>query len=509
MMEIVNDLIFGFQIALTPQNLTFALLGAFIGTVIGALPGIGPSAAIAILLPVTFGMPPVSAIIMLAGIYYGAQYGGTITSVLINTPGESSSVMTALDGYQMALKGRAGAALGMAAIASFVAGTIGVVALMLAAPPLAEAAVSFGPPENFAFMVLGLTTVGGLSGSSQLKALLMAVVGLLLGTIGIDPIIGNPRFTFGNPHLSDGLGFLAVAVGLFGIGELLSNLASPIRSEPIKARISGLLPTRQDWLDSKMAIVRGTLIGFWCGILPGAGATAASFMAYAAEKKSSKHPEKFGTGVIEGVAAPESANNAAAAGNLVPLMALGLPSSGATAVMLGALTLYNLQPGPLMMTLRPEVFWGLVASMYIGNVMLLVLNLPLAPVFASMLRVPYAVLLPIIMGIALAGVYSFENDPFDVGVCIVFGAIGFLMRRYDYPPAPLVLALVLGPLLERALRQSLQMSQGGLDIFATRPMTALLLLVSFVAVVWPLIGWYRARKLGRAGVIGQVDLSDD
>lgn len=495
-MEIVNDLLFGFSVALTPQNIFFAFLGALIGTVVGALPGIGPSAAIAILLPVTFGMSPVSAIIMLAGIYYGAQYGGTITSVLINTPGESSSVMTALDGYQMALKGRAGAALGMAAIGSFIAGTIGVVALMLAAPPLAEVAVSFGPPENFAFMLLGLTTIGGLSGSSQLKGLLMAVAGLLVGTIGIDPMLGNARFTFGNTHLADGVSFLPVAVGLFGIAELLANLDLPIRSEPIKAKISGLLPTRQDWVDSRGAIARGTAIGFWCGILPGAGATAASFMAYAAEKRCSKHPEKFGTGVVEGVAAPESANNAAAAGNLVPLMALGLPSSGATAVMLGALTLYGLQPGPLLMTLRPEVFWGLVASMYIGNVMLLVLNLPLAPLFASMLRVPYSLMMPIIMGIALAGVYSFDNDAFDVGVALVFGAIGYLMKRFDYPAAPLVLALVLGPLLERALRQSLQMSLGSLEIFVNRPTTAILLLVSIIAVAWPLIDWSRSRKAG-------------
>ena len=496
-MEIVNDLLFGFSIALTPQNIAFAFLGALIGTIIGALPGIGPSAAIAILLPITFGMSPVSAVIMLAGIYYGAQYGGTITSVLINTPGESSSVMTALDGYQMALKGRAGAALGMAAIASFIAGTLGVVALMLATPPLAEVAVSFGPPETFAFMLLGLTTVGGLAGSSHLKGLLMAGIGLLLGTIGIDPLLGSPRFTYGNVHLSGGLKFLPVAVGLFGIAELLANIDLPIRAEPIRAKISGLLPTRQDWIDSRIAIVRGTVIGFWCGILPGAGATAASFMAYAAEKKASKHPEKFGTGVVEGVAAPESANNAAAAGNLVPLMALGLPSSGATAVMLGALTLYGLQPGPLMMTLRPEVFWGLVASMYIGNVMLLVLNLPLAPLFASMLRIPYGMMLPIIMGIALAGVYSFDNDTFDVGIALVFGGIGYLMKRFNYPAAPLVLALVLGPLMERTLRQSLQMSLGSLDIFVTRPTTAVLLLVCLVAIVWPFIEWGRARNRTR------------
>jgi putative tricarboxylic transport membrane protein len=493
----LNDLLLGFSIALSPINLLFAFVGVFLGTVIGALPGIGPSAGIAVLLPVTFGMSPVTAIIMLAGIYYGAMYGGTITSVLINTPGESASVMTTLDGFQMALKGRAGAALGMAAIGSFIAGTISVVLLMVAAPPLADLAVTFGPPEYFALMVLGLTTLASLTSGSMLKGMLMAVAGLMLGTVGIDLMIGAPRFTFENVNLLDGIDFLPVAVGLFAIGELLFNLYRPIRIEPIKAKLSGLLPTRQDWRDSYGSIARGTGIGFFVGMLPGAGATIASFLAYATEKRVSKRPEMFGTGVIEGVAAPESANNAASTGALVPLMALGIPGSGTTAVMLGALTLYGMQPGPLMLSTHPEIFWGLVASMYIGNVMLLILNLPLAPLFASILRVPYGILIPIITGIALLGVYSVENSLFNVGVTIVFGGIGFVMRLYGYPPAPLVLAIVLGPMLEKALRQSLQMSLGSPEIFVTRPVSAVILVFALLAVLYPLIADIRSRR-GRA-----------
>jgi putative tricarboxylic transport membrane protein len=386
----------------------------------------------------------------------------------------------------------------MAAIGSFIAGTASVILLMVAAPPLADLAVTFGPPEYFALMVLGLTTLASLTSGSMLKGMVMAVAGLMLGTIGIDPMIGEPRYTFENVNLLDGLDFLPVAVGLFAIGELLFNLYAPVRLEPIKAKLSGLLPTRQDWRDSWGAIGRGTVIGFFVGMLPGAGATIASFLAYATEKRVSKRPEMFGTGVIEGVAAPESANNAASTGALVPLMALGIPGSGTTAVMLGALTLYGLQPGPLMLSTHPEVFWGLVASMYIGNVMLLILNLPLAPVFASVLRVPYSILIPIIMGIALFGVYSVENSVFNVGVTIVFGVLGFVMRLYGYPPAPLVLALVLGPMLEKALRQSLQMSLGDPSIFVTRPMSGFILAFAVLALVWPLLSEMRARRRSRA-----------
>jgi putative tricarboxylic transport membrane protein len=332
----------------------------------------------------------------------------------------------------------------------------------------------------------------------MLKGLLMAVVGLMLGTIGIDLMLGEPRYTFENVNLMDGLDFLPVAVGLFAIGELLFNLYQPVRAEPIKAKLSGLLPTRQDWRDSYGGIARGTAIGFFVGILPGAGATIASFLAYATEKRVSKRPEKFGTGVIEGVAAPESANNAASTGALIPLMALGIPGSGTTAVMLGALTLYGMQPGPLLMSTHPDVFWGLVASMYIGNVMLLILNLPLAPAFASILRVPYEILIPIIIGVALFGVYSVENSLFNVGVAVVFGGLGFIMRMYGYPAAPLVLALVLGPMLERAMRQSLQMSLGSPDIFVTRPVSAAILAIAALAMLFPLFTWVRARRNNRA-----------
>ena len=484
-MEILGQLGLGFSVALTPQNLAFAFAGALVGTMVGILPGIGPAAGIALLLPVTFGLPPVSSLIMLAGIYYGAMYGGTLTSVLINTPGESASVATTFDGYQMALQGRAGAALGIAAIGSFIAGTLGVVALMLAAPTLADVAVLFGPPEYFALATLGLLTIAGLGGSSATKALLAAVAGLALATIGADPMTGSKRFTFNILELSDGLEFLPVAVGLFGIAEVFANLATPVRLAPIRASLSGLVPTWQDWIVSRGAILRGGLIGFVIGVLPGAGATIASFVAYGVERRVSKHPERFGKGAIEGVAAPESANNAATAGAMVPLLALGIPGSSTTAVLLGAFVLYGLRPGPLLLTEHPDVFWGLIASMYVGNVMLLFLNLPGAPLFASVLRLPYSVIAAGILGISIAGAYSLQNNLFDVWVALAFGVLGYLMKRFDYPAAPLVLALVLGPLLEMSLRQSLTISHGSLAIFVTRTGSAALLAVGLIALAGP------------------------
>jgi len=484
-MEILGQLGLGFSVALTPQNLAFAFAGALVGTMVGILPGIGPAAGIALLLPVTFGLPPVSSLIMLAGIYYGAMYGGTLTSVLINTPGESASVATTFDGYQMALQGRAGAALGIAAIGSFIAGTLGVVALMLAAPTLADVAVLFGPPEYFALATLGLLTIAGLGGSSATKALLAAVAGLALATIGADPMTGSKRFTFNILELSDGLEFLPVAVGLFGIAEVFANLATPVRLAPIRASLSGLVPTWQDWIVSRGAILRGGLIGFVIGVLPGAGATIASFVAYGVERRVSKHPERFGQGAIEGVAAPESANNAATAGAMVPLLALGIPGSSTTAVLLGAFVLYGLRPGPLLLTEHPDVFWGLIASMYVGNVMLLFLNLPGAPLFASVLRLPYSVIAAGILGISIAGAYSLQNNLFDVWVALAFGVLGYLMKRFDYPAAPLVLALVLGPLLEMSLRQSLTISHGSLAIFVTRTGSAALLAVGLIALAGP------------------------
>ncbi len=495
-MEVFEQLALGFSIAITPQNLGLAFVGVFIGTVIGILPGIGPGAGVALLLPVTFGLSPVSGLIMLAGIYYGAMYGGTLTSVLINTPGESSSVMTTIDGYQLARQGRAGAALAIAAIGSFIAGTLGVLALMLAAPPIADQAVKFGPPEYFMLALLGLLTLAALGGTSMAKALLMAVAGLALATIGLDPMVGEQRFTFGVIQLSDGVAFLPVAVGLFGIAEVLANIESQVRLEPIRARLSGLIPTWQDWAASRLAILRGSVIGFVVGVLPGAGATMASFIAYAVEKRSSRDPSRFGHGAIEGVAAPESANNAATAGAMVPLLTLGIPGSATTAILLGAFILYGLRPGPLLLSEHADVFWGLIASMYIGNVMLLVLNLPLAPVFASLLRLPYAVIAAGILGISVSGVFSLQNSMFDVWVALAFGVIGYLMKRFDYPAAPLVLALVLGPLLERSLRQSLTISHGSLDIFVTRPASAAMLAFAVLVLAAPLLA-RAARSLFR------------
>lgn len=493
-MEAIEQLALGFSIALTLQNLALAFVGVLIGTIVGILPGIGPSAGVALALPLTFGLEPVSAIIMLAGIYYGAMYGGTLTSVLINTPGESASVMTTLDGYQMALQGRAGAALGIAAIGSFIAGTLGIVALMLAAPPIAHLAVRFGPPEYFALALLGLLTLSGLAGTSVAKALLMAIAGLLVATVGLDPIGGSLRFTFNVLELSDGIDFLPVAVGLFGIAEVLANIEQRVRLAPIHAKLSGLLPSWQDWLASRLPILRGSVIGFVVGVLPGAGATLASFIAYGVEKKVAKDPSRFGHGAIEGVAAPEAANNSATAGAMVPLLTLGIPGSATTAVLLGAFILYGLRPGPLLLTDHPDVFWGLIASMYIGNVMLLVLNLPGAPLFASILRLPYSVIATGILGISLAGVYSLQNNMFDVWIAIAFGAVGYLMKRFDYPPAPFVLALVLGPLLEISMRQSLTMSHGDLAIFVQRPVSVVLLAIAFLMLFGPaLLG--QARRL--------------
>ncbi len=498
-MEVLQQLGLGFSVALTPQNLAFAFVGAFVGTVIGVLPGIGPAAGIALLLPVTFGLPPVSSLIMLAGIYYGAMYGGTLSSVLINTPGESASVATTFDGYQLALQGRAGAALAIAAIGSFIAGTFGVVALMLAAPPLADLGVRFGPPEYFALAALGLLTIAGLTGSSAAKALLAAVAGLALATVGADPFTGQQRFTLGVIELSDGIEFLPVAVGLFGIAEVLANVADPVRIAPIKTTLSGLIPTRQDWAVSRGPIARGGIIGFVVGVLPGAGATIASFIAYGLERRISKRPERFGKGAIEGVAAPEAANNAATAGAMVPLLALGIPGSATTAVLLGAFILFGLRPGPLLLTDHPDVFWGLIASMYVGNVMLLFLNLPGAPLFASVLRLPYPVIATAIIGISITGAYSLENSLFDVWVALAFGVLGYLMKRFDYPAAPLVLALVLGPLLEMSLRQSLTISHGSLAIFITRPASAVLLAIGIVALCAPML--FSLVRKSRAALI--------
>src|SRR5688572_23729835 len=477
----------GFAVALAPQNLLFCFLGVLMGTLIGVLPGIGPVSGVAILLPIVFTLEPTAAMIMLAGIYYGSMYGGSTTSILINTPGESASVMTCLDGYAMARAGRAGVALGMSALASFVAGTISVVGLMLLAPPLAEFALRFGPAEYFALKVLGLTMLTRLAGKSLIKGLMMGMFGLALGTIGLDPMTGVARFTGGRVEFLDGVGFVSVAMGLFALGEIFSNAEESLSREVFKTDLKGLWPSAQDWLAVRWTLVRATIIGFFVGVLPGAGATVASFMAYVAEKKASRHPDKFGTGVIEGVAAPEAANNAATGGALVPLLTLGIPSSATTAILLGALLILNVRPGPLMIAERPEFFWAVVTSMYVGNVMLLILNLPLVGLWASLLRIPYTILLPLILLFTLIGAFAINNNVWDIWIMLLFGVIGYLMRKFDYPAAPVVLALVLGPMMETNFRRTLAISQGDYTVFLTHPISAFLLACAVLSLAWPLI----------------------
>ena len=488
-MDIFQNILMGFRVALSLQNLLFSFVGVTLGTLIGVLPGIGPVTGVAILIPITFGLNPTTAIITMAGVYYGAMYGGSTTSILINVPGESSSVMTTLDGYQMAKKGRAGPALGMAAFSSFIAGTFAVVLLTFIAPPLANVALSFGPPEYFALTFMGLTLVTSLSGESMLKGIMSGVFGLIVASVGVDAISGEERFTFGNIYLLDGMGFIGVAVGLFAVAEVLVNLEEPMKQVFVRTKLSvrTLFPNLQDWKDSLGPIGRSSLLGFFIGVLPGAGATIASFMSYAMEKKLSKHPEKFGTGIIEGVAAPEGANNAAAGGAMVPLLTLGIPGSGTTAVLLGALLIHGLRPGPLLFQNNPEFVWGVIASMYIGNVMLLVLNLPLVGIWASMLRVPYRILMPLIITISAVGVFATDNNVFDMWVMFAFGVIGYLMRKLDFPAAPAVLGLVLGPLVERSLRQSLTISHGDLSIFFTRPISAVLTIGALLSLCAPVV----------------------
>jgi putative tricarboxylic transport membrane protein len=478
----------GFAVALEPLNLFWCFVGVFLGTVIGIMPGLGPPATIAMLLPLTFQMNPTSAIIMLAGIYYGAKYGGSTTSILLNVPGESASVVTCLDGYQMARKGRAGAALGIAAIASFIAGTFGVIALMLVAPPLAKFALSFSSPEYFALMALGLAMVVLLAGRSMLKALLAMLVGLWIAGIGTDLFTATSRFTFGNSELLDGIDFVVVAIGIFALGEVLGNMESREEAQalPVPKGLRNLLPTLEELKACRFAFVNGSVIGFLIGVLPGAGSTIASFISYGIEKAVSKHPEKFGTGVPEGVAAPEGANNSETGGALVPLLTLGIPGSGTTAILLAAFILWGLKPGPLMIQDNPTLFWGLVASMYVGNVMLLILNLPLIPLFAQILKLPVYALYPVIFGISIVGVYSVSGSLFDVWMLAVFGLLGYLMRKLDYPSAPLILGLVLGDNMERALRQSLMMSQGDLSILVSRPISAVMLLLAVIILIVPL-----------------------
>jgi putative tricarboxylic transport membrane protein len=496
-MEVLSGLMHGFALALQPVNLLWCLAGVALGTVVGIMPGLGPPATVAMLLPLTMLMNPAAAMIMLAGIYYGAKYGGSTTSILLNVPGESASVVTCIDGYQMARNGRAGAALGIAAIASFIAGTVGVLGLMLVAPPLARMALAFSSPEYFALMALGLAMVVLLAGRSMVKALLAMLVGLWLAGVGTDLFTQTSRFTFGQLELLSGIDFAVVAIGVFAVGEVLANMGRRGVSEslPVPKGWRNLLPTRQDLKDSRFAFANGSIIGFLIGVLPGAGSTIASFIAYGLEKAVSRRPQEFGKGVVEGVAAPEGANNAETGGALIPMLTLGIPGSSTTAILLAALVLWGFKPGPLFIPENPALFWGLVASMYVGNLMLLFLNLPLVPLFAQVLRAPIYLLFPIILGISLVGVYSASGSLFDVWLLAAFGLGGYLMRKLDYPSAPLILGFVLGAPLERALRQSLMMSDGSLSILVSRPVPAVMLSLTVLILLIPLIGKLNSWRL--------------
>jgi len=464
------------------------------GTLVGVLPGLGPTAAIALLLPNTFHVNPVSAIIMLAGIYYGAMYGGSTTSILVNIPGEAASVITCLDGYQMAQKGRAGPALGIAAFGSFIAGTVSVLGLMLVAPPLAKFALAFGPPEYFSLMLMGIVILIYLASGSILKALMMAVFGLLLGTIGMDAISGTQRLTFGVLELADGIGLIPAIMGLFGVAEVISNVEEEIKRELITAKVRNLLPNLQDWRDSFWPIIRGSVLGFFIGILPGPAPVISAFTSYAIEKKISKHPEKFGTGVIEGVAGPESANNAATGGAFIPLFTLGIPANSVIAILLGAFMIHGIQPGPMLISKYPDLFWGTIMSMYLGNIMLLVLNLPLIGLWVKVLKVPYPILFPLILLFCLVGVFSLNYSNVEVALMIGFGVFGYLARKFQFEMAPLVLAIVIGPMMENNLRLALTISQGDPRIFIEKPISALFIIVSLVLLLSPFLPWLGKRR---------------
>jgi putative tricarboxylic transport membrane protein len=490
-----HHLINGFAVILTPQNIYYCVLGSLVGTLVGVLPGIGPLAALSLLLPVTFNLPAVSSVVMLSAIFYGAMYGGSTTSILVNIPGEAASVVTCLDGYRMAQQGRAGPALGIAAIGSFIAGTLSTIGLNVASPVLVLAALKFGPPEYFALMTLGFVVTMFMVGGSMLKAVLMIALGLFAATVGMDVVNGAERFTFGFVNMTNGFDMVAVIMGMFGVSEILANMEQIVRGEVVSGKIRGLLPSLRDWIDSWIPILRGSALGFGLGILPGGGPVTAAFVSYAVERKMSRHPEKFGTGMIEGVAGPEAANNAAVAGSMIPMLSLGIPSNAVTALLLGALIIHGVQPGPMLMTQHPEIFWGVIASMYLGNVILLILNLPLIGLWVQFLRIPYHVLFPLILLLSVVGTYAANENLFDIWVMIGFGVLGFVLTKLEYELAPFILAMVLGPLFEQSLRQSLIMSSDSPLIFFTRPISAGLLGLSFVLLAFYLAGEWKKRRV--------------
>lgn len=495
-MGIFENLAEGFVVALSATNLFYCAIGAILGTAIGVLPGLGPPATIALLLPVTFKMEPVSAVIMLAGIFYGAMYGGSTTSILLNIPGEAASVVTCLDGYQMARNGQAGKALGISAIGSFIAGTLGVLGVSIMAPTLASFALKFGPPEYCCLVFLGLMMAIYLSEESVLKGLMMGALGLLLGTVGLDPVDGIPRFTLGVDRLMDGVDFVVMAMGLFGIAEILCNLEAPENREVFKTSLKGLLPTLQDWRQCWASVLRGSFFGFFIGVLPGGGAIISSFASYAVEKRLSKHPERFGKGAIEGVAAPEAANNAASTSSFIPLLTLGIPGNASIAMIFVALMIHGIRPGPLLLVEHPNLFWGVIASMYIGNALLLALNLPLINFWVRMLKVPYRYLAVVVVVVCVIGAYSVNNSAWDVGMMVFFGVLGYLLRKFVFPAAPFILAMILGPMLEKTLQQSLIASGGDFMTFLNRPISASLLLAAGLLMLTPLAKtiWKKQKK---------------
>ena len=506
-MNLWENVAIGFETALSPENLLFCAIGVVLGTVIGLLPGLGSATGVALLLPLTLSLEPVTALIMLAGLYYGTQYGGTISSVLVSSPGEASTVVSTFDGYQMARRGRAGQALAIAAIASFIAGTVTIVLLMTMAPLFASVAVNFGPPEIAALVLLGLAGVVGFAqGAAVLKGLAMGVLGLAIATIGLDPQSGLPRFTLGTIELLGGINFVAVVIGVFAIAEVMAQ-ARLERVDPIRARLRDLLLSRKDLGRSATPIARGTVVGFLLGILPGSGATIASFVSYDIEKRVSKRKHEFGKGAIEGLAGPEAANNAAVNGAFVPTLALGIPGSGTTAILLGAFLLYGIQPGPLLMTQEAELVWGLLASFYIGNVLLLILNLPMAPLFASMLRLRYSVLYPIIIFTSVLGAYAIEQRMWGAWLAVGSAVVGYLMKKYDFPAAPLVLGLILGPLLEGNLNRTSSMGSGDWTIFFGRPIALSVAGVALAILILPTV-FERIGRGRRAQVLTPDDAMD-
>jgi TctA family transporter len=493
-MELFHNLVFGFEVAFSLQNLVYCAIGVSVGTLIGVLPGIGPLATIAMLLPLTFNVAPVSAMIMLAGIYYGAQYGGSTTAILVNLPGETSAVVTCLDGYQMARQGRAGPALAIAAIGSFAAGTFGTMLIAVAGPPLAGIALQFGAPEYFSLMLMGLVAAAVLAQGDMIKSLAMVAMGLLLGIVGTDVNSGAQRFVFGINELAEGISFIVLAVGVFAIGEIVANLGNPEERRIFTDRVKNLLPTKQDLKQSTMPIIRGTLLGSFFGVLPGTGPSIASFSSYILEKKLAKDPARFGKGAIEGVAGPESANNADAQCKFIPMLTLGLPASGVMALMLGALTIQGIQPGPEVMTARPELFWGLIASMWIGNALLVVLNLPMIGVWVKLLKVPYRLLFPAIMAFSAIGVYSVNNSSFEIYLTALFGIIGVIWMRLGCSPAPMLLGFVLGPMMEEHLRRAMLMSRGDASVFITRPISLAFIIATIGILVVMVAPAVRARR---------------